>query len=60
MSCSRCGGSSRRQVPPPTVARPGSQTPRPPQNGGTRPDPSAAVREAINGMRLPYVPPTGR
>lgn len=62
MACSRCGGSRpARPVPPPSVSRPGTQVPRPAQ--GQRPSsisPSDAVRDAINGMRLPYVPPAAR
>lgn len=59
MGCSRCGQNRpQRQVPPPSVSRPGTQVPRPAQPAPAI-NPADAVRDAINGMRLPYVPPTG-
>ena len=58
MGCSRCGANRpQRQVPPPSVTRPGTQVPRPAQPTAT-PDVSNAIRDAISNMRLPYVPPT--
>lgn len=58
MGCSRCGsGNSSRAVPPPSiVSRPGSQVPRPPQTNPPAKSTGNPIRDAINNMRLPYVP----
>ena len=56
MSCSRCN-KNKRPMTPPTISRPGGQVPRP-ANPGPVKNPSDAIRSAIDGMKLPYVPPT--